>query len=56
VESFLDGRIAWWQIAAIVEETLSAGAGNADEVSDVLDADRAARERAADIVDRRSTE
>jgi len=49
VAAFLDDRIAWWQIAAIVEETLQSGAGNADEVADVLDADRRARERATNI-------
>ncbi len=43
VTAFLAGRIGWLQIAAIVEETLHAGAGNADEVADVLDADRRAR-------------
>jgi 1-deoxy-D-xylulose-5-phosphate reductoisomerase len=56
VGAFLDGRIGWFQIAAIVEETLSGGSGNADEVSDVLDADRQARVTAAELVDRRSSE
>jgi len=51
VEAFLNGRIAWWQISTIVEQTLRAGSGNADEVQDVLDADREARERATNIVD-----
>jgi len=54
VAAFLADRIAWWQIAAIVEETLQSGAGNADEVADVLDADRRARERATSIATRRS--
>ncbi len=54
VAAFLAGRIGWLEIAAIVEETLHGGAGNADEVADVLDADRRARERASGIVDRRS--
>ena len=40
VEAFLAGRIAWTGIAEVVEEVLSAGAGNADEVADVLEADR----------------
>ena len=39
-EAFLAGRIAGRQIAAIVEEVLEDGTGNADEVADVLDADR----------------
>ena len=43
-EAFLAGRIAWTEIAAIVEEMLNAGAGNADEVADVLEADRRARD------------
>jgi 1-deoxy-D-xylulose-5-phosphate reductoisomerase len=54
VEAFLAGRIRWPQIATIVEETLGAGTGNADEVADVLDADRGARERAAAAVQRSS--
>jgi len=54
VQSFLDDRIAWQEIATIVEETLEQGTGNADEVSDVLDADRRAREQASIIVERRS--
>jgi 1-deoxy-D-xylulose-5-phosphate reductoisomerase len=54
VQCFLDGRIGWREIPVIVEETLNAGAGTADEVADVLDADRRARERASAIVDRRS--
>jgi 1-deoxy-D-xylulose-5-phosphate reductoisomerase len=54
VESFLAGTIGWSEIAAIVEEALHAGAGNADEVADVLEADRRAREIAAAAIDRRS--
>ena len=50
VAAFLEDRIAWWQIPTIVEETLQYGSGNADEVADVLDADRQARERAANIL------
>jgi 1-deoxy-D-xylulose-5-phosphate reductoisomerase len=46
VEAFLAGRIAWTDIAAVVEEVLSEGAGTADEIADVLEADRRARERA----------
>jgi 1-deoxy-D-xylulose-5-phosphate reductoisomerase len=54
VEGFLSGRIGWFEIAAIVEETLLGGAGNADEIADVLDADRRAREAATDALTRRS--
>ncbi len=54
VQCFLDGRIEWHEIPAIVEETLNAGTGTADEVSDVLDADRRARMTATAIVERRS--
>lgn len=46
VEAFLDGRIPWLGIAETVEEVLQAGTGNVDDVSDVLEADRLARERA----------
>jgi 1-deoxy-D-xylulose-5-phosphate reductoisomerase len=53
VEAFLADRIAWSDIAVIVEETLRAGTGNADDVSDVLNADRAARERARAVIDAR---
>ena len=55
VEAFLAERIGWTAIAEIVEEVLSAGAGSADEVSDVLAADAVARARATAVVDRRST-
>jgi len=54
VEAFLDGRIAWTDIARVVEEVLDDGAGTADEIADVLDADRRARERAAGVVAARS--
>ena len=54
VEAFLAERIPWTGIAEIVEEVLNAGTGNADEIADVLAADRVARERAQVSVDRRS--
>jgi len=54
VEAFLDERIPWTGIAEIVEEVLNAGTGSADEVADVLAADRIARERAQAITARRS--
>jgi len=54
VEAFLSGRIPWTDIAAVVAEVLASGAGTADEVADVLEADRLARERAAVVVVARS--
>jgi 1-deoxy-D-xylulose-5-phosphate reductoisomerase len=54
VEAFLAERLPWSAIAAVVEEVLNAGTGSADEVADVLAADRVARERARAAVDRRS--
>jgi 1-deoxy-D-xylulose-5-phosphate reductoisomerase len=52
VAAFLDGRIAWSAIVAIVAEALDAGTGNVQEVADVLEADRVARERATTAVER----
>jgi 1-deoxy-D-xylulose-5-phosphate reductoisomerase len=52
VAAFLNGRIPWTAIAGVVAEALDAGTGNVSEVGDVLDADRVARERAADAVQR----
>jgi 1-deoxy-D-xylulose-5-phosphate reductoisomerase len=54
VEAFLGGAIRWLDIATVVEETLHAGTGNADDVAGVLEADRVARERAASAVRTRS--
>ena len=54
VEAFLAERLPWSAIAAVVEEVLNAGTGSADEVDDVLAADRVARERALAAVERRS--
>ena len=53
-EAFLAERIPWTGIAETVEEVLNAGTGNADEIADVLAADRVARERAHAVVNRRS--
>jgi 1-deoxy-D-xylulose-5-phosphate reductoisomerase len=53
VEAFLAGRISWLSIAETVAEVLQQGTGNAEEVADVLDADRGARERARAVVERR---
>ena len=46
VEAFLAGRIPWLGIAETVDEVLQAGTGNVDDVADVLETDRVARERA----------
>src|SRR5579884_3124735 len=54
VAAFLDGTIAWSAIAEVVDEVLQHGAGNVDDVEDVLEADRLARSRAAAAVQRRS--
>jgi 1-deoxy-D-xylulose-5-phosphate reductoisomerase len=54
VEAFLAERIGWPAIAETVAEVLEHGTGNAEELADVLDADRVAREHAAAIVDNRS--
>ncbi len=54
VAAFLSDRIGWLQIPTIVEDVLHGGAGRADEVADVLEADRRARELAAVAVERRS--
>jgi 1-deoxy-D-xylulose-5-phosphate reductoisomerase len=56
VEAFLAGRIAWSAIAETVAEVLEAGTGNAEEIADVLDADRVARERAAAVIERHQRE
>jgi 1-deoxy-D-xylulose-5-phosphate reductoisomerase len=54
VEAFLAERLRWSAIADVVEEVLNAGTGSADEIADVLAADRNARERALAAVERRS--
>ena len=54
VDAFLNDRIAWIDIARVVEEVLNGGAGTADDIGDVLDADRRARERAEAVVAARS--
>jgi 1-deoxy-D-xylulose-5-phosphate reductoisomerase len=55
VDAFLSGRIRWAHIAAIIEETLAASDGAPlRRVDDVLEADRRARERASDEIDRRA--
>jgi 1-deoxy-D-xylulose 5-phosphate reductoisomerase len=54
VGAFLDGRIPWLGIAAVVDEVMQHGTGNVREVGDVLEADRVARARAQDAIERRS--
>lgn len=56
VEAFLDERIAWAAIPAVIEEALEGDPGiPADSLEVVLDADRLARERAAAIINRSLT-
>ena len=54
VEAFLGGRIPWLGIASVVEDVMQRGTGNVEDVADVLEADRVARERARAAVERRS--
>lgn len=54
VEAFLDCRLAWLDIPDVADEVLQSGTGPADTIEEVLEADRGARERAAQIVERRS--
>jgi 1-deoxy-D-xylulose-5-phosphate reductoisomerase len=46
VDAFLEGRIPWLGIAETVDDVLQNGTGNVDDVADVLETDRLARERA----------
>ncbi|HEX2701699.1 MAG TPA: 1-deoxy-D-xylulose-5-phosphate reductoisomerase [Acidimicrobiales bacterium] len=56
VEAFLDRRLRWADIPAVIEDCLAALAGTkADSLGVVLDADRTAREHARSAVQRRST-
>jgi 1-deoxy-D-xylulose-5-phosphate reductoisomerase len=50
VEAFLAGRIPWLAIAQVAAEALAGGVGNVRDVSDVLEADEVARERARELV------
>jgi 1-deoxy-D-xylulose-5-phosphate reductoisomerase len=55
VDAFLAGRLSWLDIAAVVEETLAGHDGAPlEEVEDVLEADRRARELARRCVDARA--
>ena len=42
------------RIAEVVDEVLQHGTGNVDDVPDVLEADRVARVRAAEAIERRA--
>ena len=54
VQAFLDGRIRWVEIAAVLEEALGRWPGDpAADTEAVLDADAGARRTAADLVARR---
>jgi 1-deoxy-D-xylulose-5-phosphate reductoisomerase len=54
VDAFLNGRIAWTDIAAVIERTLSdLAVVDPDDVEDVLEADREARLRARRAVEQR---
>ncbi|MFZ4584894.1 MAG: 1-deoxy-D-xylulose-5-phosphate reductoisomerase [Acidimicrobiia bacterium] len=55
VEAFLDGVIRWVEIPEVVDAALQGGVGNVDDVSDVLEVDRLARERARVEITRRNT-
>jgi 1-deoxy-D-xylulose-5-phosphate reductoisomerase len=55
VAAFLEGRLAWLEIAAVLVETLdSHNGGVLETVEDVIEADRRARERARQAVERRA--
>ena len=50
VGAFLERRIPWLAIAEVNATVLGRGAGNVQDVDDVLEVDRAAREQAFDVV------
>ncbi len=52
VAAFLDRRLPWLAIPDVVAATLESGVGNVRDVADVLDVDRAARQRAREAVQR----
>ena len=54
VEAFLAGQIPWLGIAETVDEVLQTGTGNVEDVSDVLETDRVARERARESIANRA--
>jgi 1-deoxy-D-xylulose-5-phosphate reductoisomerase len=55
VAAFLEGRLAWSAIAAVLEEALSEHTGTELEDADVvIEVDRRARERTRSIIERRA--
>jgi len=55
VAAFLDGRLPWSAIAAVLEEALSEHTGTQlDDADVVIDVDRRARERTRSIIERRA--
>jgi 1-deoxy-D-xylulose-5-phosphate reductoisomerase len=54
VEAFLAGRLPWLGIAEAVDATMQAGTGNVADVAGVLEADRIARARAHEFIERSS--
>jgi 1-deoxy-D-xylulose-5-phosphate reductoisomerase len=53
VAAFLEGRIRWTAIAAVIEETLSQWDGGLGSTAEeIIDADRSARQRAGVVVGR----
>jgi 1-deoxy-D-xylulose-5-phosphate reductoisomerase len=55
VAAFLEGRLPWSAIAAVLEEALSEHTGTElDDADVVIEVDRRARERAAAIIERRA--
>jgi 1-deoxy-D-xylulose-5-phosphate reductoisomerase len=56
VQAFLDGRIRWVDISDVLSGVLDRhDGGSADTLDEVLDADAAARRRAAELIDERFT-
>ncbi len=53
VEAFLAGALRWNEIAEVVEEVMQHDVGPADDLEDILAADRIARERAKKVLDKR---
>ena len=51
VAAFLDGRLSWWDIAAVIERTMERHDGiEPTSVGDILEADRAARRVAEEVL------
>ena len=51
VAAFLDGRLSWWDIAAVIERTMELHDGiEPTSVGDILEADRAARRVAEEVL------